>query len=285
MKKILLFVIILSFCSGIMLSQNSISYIKKGSGKPIIFLPAMGCKGSVWDNTVNELSKNYCCYEVSICGFGGIPLKSDFSFERIVKDLTKIIITEKLKQPILIGHSVSGFIALKAASENPKLFSKLIIVDSFPFALASIYPSITEKQAKQQAVLVKDMMLKESNDKFKASQNENLKNLISNKTNIDTVINWIMQSNRNAIAEATSLMISTDLRNAIKKIDCKTLIIGTWKGKEQFGYTKSSAKAKFEEQYKNIKDKRIIISDSAKHFIMLDEPKWLNTQIKGFISE
>ena len=285
MKKMFLLIIVLSLYSNSILPQNSISYIKKGNGQPIIFLPALGCNGSVWDNSVNELSKNYCCYEISICGFGGVPFNGDFSFERIVQDLTKLIKSEKMEHPILIGHSVSGFISLKAASENPNLFSKLIIVDSFPFALASIYPSITETQAKQQATLIKDMMLKESQEKFKNSEEESLNNLISDKENINTVLNWMMSSNRDAIAEATYEMISADLRNEIKNINCKTLIIGTWKGKEQLGFTYSLAKAKFEEQYKNIINKEIIISDSAKHFVMLDSPAWFNTQIKGFISE
>ena len=286
MKKLILMILMLLFlCSTIILPQNSINYIKKGSGKPVIFLPALGCKGSVWDNSVNMISNDHCCYEISIAGFGGVPLTGNFSMERISKDIMKLIKQEKLVNPILIGHSVSGFIALKIASENPGIFSKLIIVDSFPFALASLYPSITDEQAKQQAVLIKNMMLNENKEQFKDSEEKNLINLISDKANIDTVLNWVLLSNRNALAEATYEMVSTDLRDSIKNIKCKTLIIGTWKGKEQLGFTKESAEKIFSEQYKNLRNKEITISDNSKHFIMLDKPEWLNKQIIGFISE
>ena len=129
------------------------------------------------------------------------------------------------------------------------------------------------------------MMLNENKEQFKDSEEKNLINLISDKANIDTVLNWVLLSNRNALAEATYEMVSTDLRDSIKNIKCKTLIIGTWKGKEQLGFTKESAEKIFSEQYKNLRNKELTISDNSKHFIMLDKPEWLNKQIIGFISE
>ena len=286
MKKLFLMVLAaLSFCFSTIMAQNSITYVKKGSGQPVIFLPALGCKGSVWDNTVNKLSKKYCCYEISIAGFGGVQLNGYFSMERISKDIIGLIKLKKLEYPVLIGHSVSGFLALKIASENPGIFSNLIIVDSFSFVFGSIYPSVTDEQAKAQAALLKNMILKESDEQFKISEEKNLVNLVSNKKDMDTVLSWVMSSNRNAIAEATYEMAANDLRDGLKNINCKTLIIGTWRGKEKFGYTKASTEKIFNEQYKNLKNKKIIISDNSKHFIMLDNPGWLNKQITRFISE
>ncbi|MGA7837520.1 MAG: alpha/beta hydrolase [Ignavibacteriaceae bacterium] len=286
MKKLLLmFIFAISFNYTAIFPQSSIIFTKSGNGQPLIFLPALGCKGRVWDNTVNELSKKYTCYEVSIAGFGGVFLDDKFSIEKISKDIINLIKQEKLQHPVLIGHSVSGLIALKTASENRGVFSKLIIVDSFPFALASIYPTITEEQAKQQGAMLKNMLLKESKEKFENTEKKNLEKLISNENDIDTVLSWFILSDREAIAEATSEMLSTDLRDSIKNIKCKTLIIGTWKGKEQLGFTKEVAEKIFTEQYKNINSKRIIISNDSKHFIMLDTPEWLNKQITGFITE
>ena len=286
MKKIFLIVALAMSLSGVnIIAQSSITYTKSGHGKPVIFLPALSCNGSVWNSAVNELNKKFTCYEISIAGFGKSPLKGNFSLERISKDLIKLINEEKLQHPVLIGHSVSGFLALKTASENPGVFSKLIIVDSYPFAMASINPAVTVEQAQQQAAMIRNMYLKQTDDEFRKTEEMILPTLISNKENIDTVLNWMTASNRNAIAEATYEMASTDLRNELKKIDCKTLVIGTWKGKEQFGFTKESAEKILNEQYKNLKDKKIIISDNSKHFIMLDTPGWLNKQITGFISE
>jgi len=286
MKKLsLTFILIISFCFTAIQAQDSISFTKKGNGRPLIFLPALGCKGTVWDNTVNELSKSYTCYEVGIAGFGGVLLKGGFSLEKISKALIKLAKDENLQNPVLIGHSFSGFLALFSASENPGFFSKLIIIDSSPFALASIYPSITEAQAKQQGEIVKDYILKETKDDFEKSERNSLGNLISDESDFEKVLSWVMSSDRSAIAEATCKMISSDLRDKIKNIDCPALIIGTWKGKEKIGFTNANAQEKFEEQYKKLKNKSIVITDNSKHFVMLDDPKWLNKQITGFISE
>jgi len=286
MKKLFLVVAFtLSFCLVQLFAQSSISFVKKGNGKPVIFLPGLGCKGSVWDNTVNKFSGSYCCYEISYAGFAGLPVKGGFSIEKITKDIMSLIRKEKLDHPVLIGHSLSGFIALKIASENPGVFSKLIIVDSFPFTLAAFNPAVTEEQAEQQGMMMKEMILKQSNEEYNKSEQAILGSLITNKKDIDTVLNWMMLSDRKAIAEATFEMISTDLRDSIKNIDCSTLIIGTWKGKEQLGVTEEIAKKLFNIQYENLKNKSIVISNNSKHFVMLDAPGWLNTQITKFIVE
>ncbi len=286
MKKYLAIIaLFLSLCMNISFAQNSITSIKKGSGKPVILLPGLGCKSSVWKGTVNVLSRNHCCYEINIAGFAGIPSQGDFSIAKISKDIIMLIKKEKLDNPILIGHSLGGFIALKTASENPGIFSKLIIIDSFPFALSYFIPSITEEQAAQQGLVLKNMILKQTVDEYKKTERTALGNLISSETNIDTVLKWMTASDRNSIAEATSQMISTNLRDELKNIMCKVLIIGTWKGKEQIGLNKESVEKMFHEQYKNLKDKSIIISNNSKHFVMLDTPEWLNKQIIGFITE
>ncbi len=286
MKKVFLMLVLAISLGGVnIIAQSSISYTKSGSGQPVIFLPALGCKGSVWNSAVNALDKNFTCYEISIAGFGGTRLKGNFSMERISKDLIKLIVKEKLQHPILMGHSVSGFLALKIAFENPGVFSKLVIIDSYPFAMAAINPAVTIEQASQQATMIKNMYLKQSDDEFKKSEEMVLPTLISSKRNIDTVLNWMTASDRNAIAEATYEMASTDLRDDLKNINCRTLVIGTWKGKEQYGFTKEKVENILKEQYENLKYKTIIVSDNSKHFIMLDNPDWLNKQITGFISK
>ena len=286
MKKLFFtFILVISFCFSAIRAQDSITFTKKGTGQPLIFLPALGCNGAVWDNTVNELSKKYTCYEVSIAGFGGVPLKGSFKIEKISKDLMDLIKNENLQKPVLIGHSFSGFLALKTAAENPDVFSKLIIVDSFPFALASIYPSVTEAQAKQQGEMLKDYILKESDSDYEKSQRTSFGNTIADKDAAAKVIKWVLASDRSAIAEATSRAISTDLRDEISKIKCETLVIGTWKGKEKIGFTESNVVEKFKEQYKNLENIKIVIAGNSKHFIMLDDPDWFNKTITGFISE
>ncbi len=286
MKRLfLLFTAVLFFYTSQTLPQSSISFIKKGKGRPVIFLPGLGCKGSVWDSAVNKLSAGYCCYEISYAGFAGMPPDGTFKIDRIIKDIIKFINQQKLQHPVLIGHSLSGFIALKAAAENPDVFSKLIIVDSFPFALAVYSPAITVEKAKQQGKIYEDMILKQNDEEFKKSERAMLSGLISGEKDIDTVLNWMMLSDRNAIAAATYEMISTDLRPELKKIKCSALIIGTWKGKEQLGFNKVTTPKIFAAQYENLKNKSIAVSDDSKHFIMLDAPEWLNSQITRFLSE
>ena len=132
---------------------------------------------------------------------------------------------------------------------------------------------------------MKDYILKESESDYEKSQRTSFGNTIADKDAAAKVIKWVLASDRSAIAEATSRAISTDLRDEISKIKCETLVIGTWKGKEKIGFTESNVVEKFKEQYKNLENKKIVIAENSKHFIMLDDPDWFNKTITGFISE
>ena len=285
MKSYLLLFILIITSSINLRGQNSISYTKIGSGSPVIFLPGLGCKSSVWNNTVRELSSDHCCYMLNIAGFAGKPDNGEFSLNKISGAIISLIKKESLNKPLIIGHSLGGFIAIKTVSQDPDLFSGLIVIDAMPFPLAAFNPAITEEQAAGQGQILKNMILKQTVEEYKKTERTVLGNLITNETDIDTVLQWMITSDRKALAEATSEMISTDLRDALKNITCKTLVIGTWIGKEQLGLNKESVKSMFENQYKNLKDKTIIISNNSKHFVMLDTPEWLNKQIIGFITE
>lgn len=56
--------------------------------------------------------------------------KFKYSFQNFSDIVVKLIHTLQIKKPILLGHSMGGQVALKAAKEYPELFSGIILLSS-----------------------------------------------------------------------------------------------------------------------------------------------------------
>ncbi|QQG40457.1 MAG: alpha/beta hydrolase [Candidatus Levyibacteriota bacterium] len=97
--------------------------------KSIVILHGWGLRGSVYKNLVLILKKEgYSVYFPDLPGFGAESLTKDsMTLDDYVTFLRKFIEKNKLKKPILIGHSFGGRVAIKYAWRNPQHISKLIL--------------------------------------------------------------------------------------------------------------------------------------------------------------
>jgi pimeloyl-ACP methyl ester carboxylesterase len=76
-----------------------------------------------------------------------------------------------------------------------------------------------------------------------------------------------------------------DLRkDAAAKLKSPVLLI-TAAPQENLGVTAEEWKKRYEAQVKGVKGAKVVFAKKAKHFIMYDEPKWLNEQIAGFLDK
>ena len=144
-----------------------------GEGPALIMIPGLACTGEVWTETVKQLSGDYQCHVLTLAGFGDQPAlasPNESYLTTIQSGLVKYIEKEQLVRPILLGHSLGGFLSLSTAIAHPDLLEKVIIVDSYPFYTAAMNPMATMDQAKQQAEMMKGMMLNQSESMYRAQQ-------------------------------------------------------------------------------------------------------------------
>ncbi|WP_420551974.1 alpha/beta fold hydrolase [Tenacibaculum aiptasiae] len=257
----------------------------KGKGKPIILIPGMASSGDVWNQTVDSLKTKYQCHILTLAGFEKqkpINLEKGF-LPRIKEEIVKYIKTELNEKPILIGHSLGGFLILSISSTYPKLLSKIIIIDSYPFGPLVYNPNATKQNIKPQAKQMKEMLLVASNSQFAAQQETALKMMITDSNNIKLATKWSLESDRATIAQSTFELMITDLRPEIKKVTIPILVLGSWYGLKNYGFTEEIVKANYKNQFITAKNCKIKIAKKAKHFIMLDDPNWTLQEIKSFM--
>ena len=92
-----------------------------------------------------------------------------------------------------------------------------------------------------------------------------------------------MTSDPKMTAQAMYDMYVTDLRDDIAAIKTPALVLGSWIAYKNFGATRDSVTQVFTSQYQQMPHTQIKVSDTAKHFIMLDDPEWMLSQFDQFL--
>jgi pimeloyl-ACP methyl ester carboxylesterase len=257
---------------------------KTGAGRPMILIPGLFCSGRVWDEAVEHFKDRYTCYEITLPGFAGQPpIKSDSLLKTIVSQLADFIRQNKLKKPIIIGHSLGGSIALQFAVLFPELPGDLIIVSSAPFLPAlAMSPDVTVDSSAKIGLQIKNGMKDMTPAQIEQSQKYSLPTMIKDSAKIALVSSMAVKSDPYTQGEVMYELFSTDLRSAMKNIQCPILVMGDWASYKKYGATRENVLKNYTDQFRLAKKVTIAINDSSNHFIMYDEPQWFYHQIESF---
>ena len=83
-----------------------------GEGEPLLFFPGFACTDAVWEEQVNELSKNYECHLFTFAGFGNVSPVEFPWYPKIEEQVLSYIEANNLEKATAIGHSLGGTLAL-----------------------------------------------------------------------------------------------------------------------------------------------------------------------------
>lgn len=270
-------------------SHATRSFVTKitGHGEPMILIPGLTCKGQVWDEVIEYYSSNYECHVLSLAGFAGTPaIEHNGKFLKTVKDDLRIYIEEQqLVNPILVGHSLGGFVSLSLASEMRNDLGKIVIVDALPFFPASMNPTATAESTKFQARAMRNQMRKATADSLRQSQPRLLQGMITDPEKIKLATQWSIDSDAETVAQSMYEMQTIDLRDQLSKIQSSTLVLGAWIGYQAFGATRESTEAIFNAQYAKLPNYQLEMTDNGKHFIMWDDPEFFFAKVDAFLSK
>ncbi len=266
-------------------APRSFTVAVSGSGEPLILIPGLACPGAVWDETVARYEERFECHVLSIAGFGS---RSTYDFgtsflDTVATDLSAYIVERGLNKPILMGHSLGGFLALQHAIRQPEQAGPLIIVDGLPFLPAAMNPAATVESAQAMAAQQRDGM--KAGGMSPAAAKQMLAMMITAPDAIERAAAWTLASEPAIVGQAMYELNTTDLRQDVSKIQSHTLVLGAWIAYQQFGSTRDSTAAIFNDQYAALPNYRLELSDKGRHFLMWDDPEFFFAQVDGFLAE
>lgn len=107
---------------------------ESGAGKPLIILHGLFGFLDNWQTLAKYFSQHYHVYLVDLRNHGRSPHSTDFSYPLMAADLLEFITDHQIQDPILLGHSMGGKVAMHFALHYGGHLSKLIVVDMAPKA-------------------------------------------------------------------------------------------------------------------------------------------------------
>lgn len=103
-----------------------------GEGQPLIILHGIFGISDNWVTLGKKLAERFSVYIPDLRNHGQSPHSPTFNYIAMSDDLMEFIGEHQLKNPILIGHSMGGKVAMTFTLEHPEVVDKLIIVDISP---------------------------------------------------------------------------------------------------------------------------------------------------------
>lgn len=111
---------------------SDILYEVKGEGDvALVFVHGWSCDRSYWDNQLDYFAKKDRVVAVDLAGHGASSLtRKNYTIESFADDVVAVVNRLKLKQVILIGHSMGGYVIVEAEKQLKDKVIGLIPIDT-----------------------------------------------------------------------------------------------------------------------------------------------------------
>ena len=171
---------------------------------------------------------------------------------------------------VVIGHSLGGFLSLWLATDQLESIKAVINIDGLP-ALGALFGNVQSNTDPQSAPPSFDL--------------EVLAKSMANNTQWHArILTDMTLSDPMTAGRAMGELMSMDIRSQLAKIKVPTLTIcAPAQGLPYSTYEQS--RSNYEGQFTQLPEElgQFAFAKTSKHFIMADEPDWMNQQIKKFL--
>lgn len=264
-----------------------------GRGRPVIFIPGLNSSGETWDATVARYRDRFESHVLTLAGFAGVPPIDAPLLATVKTELASYIRSRRLDHPIIVGHSLGGTLALALGIDHPDLVGPLVIVDGLPFLAGPTMQVKTVAEAGPTIAKMEAYAVTLTDEQFvtMAKSGASTRYMVTNDADAATLVRWSMASDRQTMFRALAEVYSTDYREDVSTIASPVLVLGTWRGihdelaKATIDIPKRDFVATFREQFAKLPGLHFAMHDSARHFIMWDDPAWFFGELDAFFAD
>jgi pimeloyl-ACP methyl ester carboxylesterase len=255
----------------------------EGSGPAMVLIPGFVSSGAVWDDVVAHYRTRYTCHVLTLPGFAGQPAIAAPVLPRVRDEIIEYIRARKLGRPVLVGHSLGGFLALWVASTAPDVAGPVVSVDGVPFLPALMDPSATIESAEPQARQMTTLYASLSPEQLAMQSRMAFAAMMSDATKVDAATRWAAASDPKAAAAAIGELMTTDLRGAVAAIRTPVLLVPAMKTFASMPGGAARAGDAYAAQMKRVPVHEIVPATGALHFVMFDDLPFLLETMDAFL--
>jgi len=117
------------------MANSSLKYTSAGRGPAVVFIHGFCEEKSLWKDFLNYLQNDYHVIAPDLPGFGESPLTTTpVSMEYFADEIRNLLRDLSVKECVIIGHSLGGYVALAFAEKYPELLKGIGLFHSTAFA-------------------------------------------------------------------------------------------------------------------------------------------------------
>jgi pimeloyl-ACP methyl ester carboxylesterase len=111
--------------------MSTLNHREQGNGHTIILIHGFPMNQHVWDDFVDKLDDHHHVVTVDLPGFGKSPGLSDgFSIDDVASEVLSWIHEKNYLNPIVVGHSLGGYVTLGMAEQDPEVIGGVCLFHS-----------------------------------------------------------------------------------------------------------------------------------------------------------
>jgi pimeloyl-ACP methyl ester carboxylesterase len=254
----------------------------EGAGPDVILIPGLTSSRHVYDHAVASLGGRYRVHRLQVAGFGGEPARGNATgpvLAPIVEELHAYIAANRLRRPMIVGHSAGGLMALMLAQRHPEDLSRALIVDSLPFYGMLFGPQATAESIAPQVATLRDAIAAMNDDAWRAQQAASAARLVSTAAGQAELVADSMASDRSVVARALYEDATTDMRPLLPAIRTPLTVlyaVNPFATEASYGQLMHSG-------YAGAPNVQLIPVEPSYHFIMLDQPDRFDALLGAFL--
>lgn len=263
---------------------------KSGTGPAVMLIPGLASSTDVWAETTAHLQDRYTVYQVQVKGFAGVPAASGMDKEGLldglVEALAAYIRENDLDHPVIVGHSMGGYLALRLERDHADLIRKAVIVDALPFYSLIMSPNPTAQNMQPMAARFRAQVMAGADMdpvQRRPMQRQMLSRMVMDQAGLGAVTNWSLQSDAKVVGQAVYELMTSDLREDLVAMKTPTLVLTAWEPGGRFN--KEQTLGFWAHHYASHKGANVEVIAPARHFIMLDQPAAFLARLDAFLAE
>jgi pimeloyl-ACP methyl ester carboxylesterase len=247
------------------INNQIVNYEVNGTGKPVLLLHGWGCDVNIFKPISPYFESHFQTFRIDFPGFGKSPEPSKaWGNDDYVEFTRQFIVALEIENPIVLGHSFGGRIAIKLATLIP--IHKLILTGSAgikPTRGFTYYIKIYSYKSLKQ--IIKIPLLGKL---FQPLQESYIQNVGSSD----------YQQASNVMRQTLSNVVNTDLQNIMPNIKIPTLLL--------FGENDTATPPEYGKiMNKLIPDSGLVIMQNAGHYTFIDQKQQFILIIDKFLEK
>jgi non-heme chloroperoxidase len=264
-----------------------LSYIRQGSGRPIVLLHGWSQCAEEFKHQIGPLSAQYDVIAVDQRSHGESQKVSyGLKISRLARDLYELLTGLDLNEVALLGHSMgSSVIWCYFDLFGPERLSKIILVDQSPFLTSD--PGWTQQELEDSGAIFTAQQVSELVTALRSNEAEKVTRLVIDRgvTQYATpeMKEWLIQCNLKMPRHLAGTLAYNhwhmDWRDLIPRINLPTLIITS----RASGATSLKSQQWIHHQIKHSRFEVFEEAEGGQHFMFIENPEKFNRTIIKYL--